>query len=695
MGRLVWDLQTLLRNPLFIVVLLIKVLASIAFASDFLTDYFVPFVTHAASTLTDPYVAFVQQGFIDAFPYPPLMLLLLAIPKGISLLFGLGGANLFDLFILRLPLLIADIGILLIFLRLLPDRRNDVIRYYWAAPVLFYISYVHGQLDVIPILFVLASVALLFWRKPYAPYLAFAVFGAGLATKTSVLLAFPFLLMYLWKQTRSIREVGMCAIISGGVFGIFTLPFLTDAFIQMVFLSEQQGKLFAFSFPFYSGLVLFLAPIAYLTLFFRFAGYKRITPDALMMILSLVFAIFMILVPPRPGWFFWGLPFIIYFFVRFDSLRRFTYWALNGAYFLFFWTWKDGDFPQFFQPLFPALGNDPNLYARFLAMGLPADVISSIMFSLLAAIVLVIAYWIYRFGIRRNDEYYIRNKPISIGIGGDSGSGKTTLSELLRQSFGSKNVLVVNGDDVHRWERGNSNWQKLTQLDPAGNRLHLDYQQALKLANGRSVLRQMYDHNTGKFTAPVKLEPTRFLLFTGLHPFYLKGMRDMLDLRLFLKPDEAVRKGWKVLRDKKERGYTKASVVRSLNKRRPDSAKFIKPQADFANIVISFKSHRNSQLDLHLRLDNSIDTERIQNALSSISTLRISQHYDKDCEHQWLTFSGTASAPQILRALRTLAPDYDLILAHQPKFADGLNGILQLMIIFQISEISKQVASND
>jgi len=683
----------LLRSRMFLAILALKLVASAVFSSDFPLRLFVPFIQQfVAHPFTDPYAFFVAHGAVNAFPYPPLMLLLFAGPFAALAPFVIGHAAA-SVFVLRLPLLAADIGIALLLCHLTRGRTTDVVRYYWASPVLFYISYVHGQLDAVPIAFLILSVVLLTSRIRHSLALSFIVLGLGLASKTSVLLAFPFLLLYVWKKKRSLPIVATCAALTAGTFALFVLPFLSEGLVRMVFFSDQQARLFAFSFPLSDQLLLFVAPIAYAGLFLRFAGYRRITPDALMMILSLVFAIFMILVPPRPGWFFWGMPFIAFFFIRIDVVRRFTYWALNAVYFLFFWTWKDADFPRVLQLMWPGAASMPTIHAL---LGGTAPLVSSLMFSLLASIVLVIAYWIYRYGIRRQDEYLIRNKPVTIGIGGDSGSGKTTLSNILFDTCGTRNTIIVNGDDMHRWARGDEHWRERTHLDPRSNRLHLDYNQALQLSNGKTVMRRSYDHDTGAFTDPQPLVPRRFLIFAGLHPFYLKGMRDMQDIRIFLEPDEGLRRRWKIDRDRSERGHTRAEVLRQLAARRPDTERHILPQRDFATMVVRFSaslsggaSSPSSPLMLDVTLDNTIDTDRFVELLHGTS-LQCTQDYDEDCTHQTLHVSGAISAGDVKHLCRTLIPDYALLLDNEPRWHAGLNGVLQMLFIHHLSELQRR-----
>ncbi|MDX6379920.1 MAG: phosphoribulokinase [Rubrobacteraceae bacterium] len=66
-------------------------------------------------------------------------------------------------------------------------------------------------------------------------------------------------------------------------------------------------------------------------------------------------------------------------------------------------------------------------------------------------------------------------------------------------------------------------------------------------------------------------------------------MRDVFDIRIYLDPPEELRRKWKVARDTTKRGYTTDKVLSELDRREPDSAAFIRPQKQYADLVISFQ----------------------------------------------------------------------------------------------------------
>jgi uridine kinase len=85
-----------------------------------------------------------------------------------------------------------------------------------------------------------------------------------------------------------------------------------------------------------------------------------------------------------------------------------------------------------------------------------------------------------------------------ITISGSSGVGKTTLSELIRFVLKDKNVTVVNGDDSHKWERQDPNWNVYTHLNPKANNLTDEVKSISTLVQNKSIQRKKYNHDTKK-----------------------------------------------------------------------------------------------------------------------------------------------------------------------------------------------------
>ncbi len=694
-------IPSVFKSKLFITILLIKIVSAFLFGSDFIVEGFVPFVKHFVdSGFHDPYKYFVDMGQVKAFPYPTIMLLILSVPHAI-LSFIFSGAWLNDafinLFIIRIPILLADLFIFYVLIKWLKTREDKVLKYYWASPILFYISYFHGQLDVIPIAILFLSLVLLFRNKIL---LSGLMFGAGMATKTNILLVLPFMVIFLWKN-KSLRETIKFISISAIAYGLLLLPFIfSPGFIKMVFGASEQFRVFDLTIPLgFHNIVLLATPAAYLILLFNFASFERMNKDVLLMMIALIFTVVVTLVPPAQGWYYWAVPFLIYFFVKQEKVPMVSFWAINLFYLAYFLFGQSSDIFQSFQLILPQISNLPSPY-YLVGNFVNPSLVSNILFTGLAASMIMTALWTYTIGVRSNVEYKMKDKPTIIGIGGDSGSGKSTNADLLSEIFGKRNTLTVNGDDMHKWERGNENWQVFTHLNPDANKLHEELGQAVALSEWNVINRIVYDHKTGKFTNPVEIEPSKFIILEGLHPFYLKRMRDLYDVKVYMHPSEELKLHWKILRDMRERGYTKEQVMQQIKKRKKDRVKFIDPQKQFADVVVSYSVRKKidkigspkAKADMYLKiwLDNSIDMEPFEKALSTVKTLNVITYDEDDLKTQCCELYGTITESELEAALHKLIPNFEELIHNlSPKFRKDYDGLYQLFFIYYLSEVSK------
>ena len=177
-------------------------------------------------------------------------------------------------------------------------------------------------------------------------------------------------------------------------------------------------------------------------------------------------------------------------------------------------------------------------------------------------------------------------KPYIIGIAGESGVGKSTMTGIVQLFFGKENTITLSTDDLHRWERTSPNWDIFTHLNPEANNLELGDIHLQELSEGKSVYRSVYDHNTGTFKAPEKIESNRIIINQGLHAFYTEQSQQLTDLKIFINTDETLRTHWKVIRDTEKRGYKYSAVIDAINRRKPDALKINEKQIATADVIV-------------------------------------------------------------------------------------------------------------
>jgi len=181
-----------------------------------------------------------------------------------------------------------------------------------------------------------------------------------------------------------------------------------------------------------------------------------------------------------------------------------------------------------------------------------------------------------------------QSRPVMLAIAGDSATGKTTLTKGLVEALGPDRATSICVDDYHRYDREERRHLPFTPLNPECNYVQIMEQHLQLLATGHPILKPVYDHRTGSLVRPELVEPREFVIVEGLLPLSTRLARACFDVAVYLDPPEAIRHQWKIKRDCNDRGYTPEQVVAELERREPESAAFIRPQREEADIVIRF-----------------------------------------------------------------------------------------------------------
>jgi uridine kinase len=154
--------------------------------------------------------------------------------------------------------------------------------------------------------------------------------------------------------------------------------------------------------------------------------------------------------------------------------------------------------------------------------------------------------------------------PLVVGIAGGSGSGKTTLARAVVDALGPDRVALVAHDAYYR-DRGD--------LPPeARETLNYDVPEAFdherflgdlhRLRAGRPVHPPRYCFVTHRrIGVAAAIEPRDVVVVEGILLFQDPGVRDALDLKIFLDAPGPLRFARRLARDTAERGRTVESVT--------------------------------------------------------------------------------------------------------------------------------------
>lgn len=179
-------------------------------------------------------------------------------------------------------------------------------------------------------------------------------------------------------------------------------------------------------------------------------------------------------------------------------------------------------------------------------------------------------------------------KPLIIGIAGGTGSGKTTLVERLREQFGD-DISVLAHDSYYKAHHDLPlEERRLLNYDHPSfdtDRMIADLEQ---LRAGRAIERPVYDYTIHDRTEEtVTVPPNKVILVDGILVFEDPGLRDLMDIKIFVDTDADVRILRRILRDVKERGRSLDSVVEQyLSTVKPMHEQFIEPSKRYADIIV-------------------------------------------------------------------------------------------------------------
>jgi len=178
-----------------------------------------------------------------------------------------------------------------------------------------------------------------------------------------------------------------------------------------------------------------------------------------------------------------------------------------------------------------------------------------------------------------------------IGICGASGSGKSTLAEELSMMV-DKSILIIN-QDAYYYDHPNMSFEERCALnyDEPGIFDHdLLLEDVKALLSGKRVLRKRYDYPNHRRApqADEYLEPHDVVIVEGIHAFYDERLRNMMDLKLYVRVDSDICLLRRIQRDINERGRAIDNISSQyLSTVKPMFDQFIRNYEQFADVIVA------------------------------------------------------------------------------------------------------------
>ena len=177
-----------------------------------------------------------------------------------------------------------------------------------------------------------------------------------------------------------------------------------------------------------------------------------------------------------------------------------------------------------------------------------------------------------------------------VGIAGGTGSGKTTVVNKLLEVFPNGEVVVMPQDSYYK-DNGHiplEERQKINFDHPDSVEFSLLINHLKQLRKGHSVKMPVYSYLTClRSKETILIKPARVVLVEGILILADQGLRNMLDIKVFVDADADDRLGRVIQRDIVERDRSVLKVLERYHDTvKPSHLQFIEPSKRYADIII-------------------------------------------------------------------------------------------------------------
>jgi HAD superfamily hydrolase (TIGR01549 family) len=211
------------------------------------------------------------------------------------------------------------------------------------------------------------------------------------------------------------------------------------------------------------------------------------------------------------------------------------------------------------------------------------------------------------------DFYPYNTNQTFFSIVGKSGSGKSTLALILKEIF---NASIIECDCYHKYDRYSDMLKIITLYNPDANNIEQMNSDIEDLFYEQDVILNGYDHNTGRFTHKYVFNYNSTIVFEGLHLLLKKN--PFIKFGIYI--DNEYADEFKLHRDTAFRNKTIENVEYSIKQRNEDYENYIKPQKEFADIIIEYK--KNNNLNIILKKECFQQTHDIYHHYENIDTAK-------------------------------------------------------------------------
>jgi hypothetical protein len=161
----------------------------------------------------------------------------------------------------------------------------------------------------------------------------------------------------------------------------------------------------------------------------------------------------------------------------------------------------------------------------------------------------------------------------------------------------------------------------------------------------------------------------------------------------------------KIGRDVEARGHDRMAVEMSIALREPDLAKYFRPQDDHADMLLRLEPRDPEEL-AHLKFGDAPALRlraTIRSALKIDEVTRLLAGFsfyerevvrtDASGETEFRFEGDDVTGSDVAELVKLLVPHCDELLAVEPRFDGGVTGVMQLLVLMQISVVRRRTRS--
>ena len=178
---------------------------------------------------------------------------------------------------------------------------------------------------------------------------------------------------------------------------------------------------------------------------------------------------------------------------------------------------------------------------------------------------------------------------LMIGICGPSGSGKSTLARELSERL-QGNCVYLKQDSYYRDHPDMSfeERERINYDEPEAFEHDELLKDLISLRSGNPITAKNYDYSTHRRRdTEHSIQPADVVLLEGIHVFYSREVRDILDFKIYIQVDPDICLLRRVKRDIRDRGRSVESVYRQyLETVKPMYEKYIRNYVEYADLIV-------------------------------------------------------------------------------------------------------------